>query len=84
MLNADYLRKQAETCLDWSRNCFDLATSRNLRLMAEEFQAKAAEIESRAILAPAHPDPPVQPNFNDRPSISADLSSAIQTRGDAS
>lgn len=84
MLNADYLRKQAETCLDWSRNCFDLATARNLRLMAEEFEAKAAEIESRPSSSPAHPHPPAQANHNDSSRLCSNLPPAIETGGDAS
>jgi hypothetical protein len=43
---ADYLRKQARTCLNWSRDCFDLQAAARLRLMAEEFNAKAAAIET--------------------------------------
>ena len=45
---ADYLRAQARTCLQWARDCFDLGTAAQLRLMAEEFQAKAAEIEANS------------------------------------
>jgi hypothetical protein len=45
-VTADYLRKQARKCLDWARDCFDLSTATRLRLMADEFNAKAAEIES--------------------------------------
>ena len=43
---ADYLRAQAATCLHWSRDCFDLTTATQLRLLAEEFMAKAAELEA--------------------------------------
>jgi len=43
---ADYLRVQARTCLTWARECFDLAAATRLRLMAEEFMAKADEIEA--------------------------------------
>jgi hypothetical protein len=46
MVDADYLRQQAERCLRWGRQCYDLATAERLRLMAEEFIAKAAAIES--------------------------------------
>jgi hypothetical protein len=45
---AAYLRKQARTCLGWSRDCFDLQAAARLRLMADEFNAKAAEIEAHA------------------------------------
>jgi hypothetical protein len=47
-VTADYLRKQARTCLEWARDCFDLGTAARLRLMAQEFTAKAAEIEASA------------------------------------
>jgi len=43
---ADYLRKQAATCLIWARDCFDLQAATRMRLMAEEFRAKADEIEA--------------------------------------
>ena len=45
-VSGDYLRKQAATCLAWARECFDLETATRLRLMAEEFKAKANEIEA--------------------------------------
>jgi hypothetical protein len=45
---AAYLRKQARICLGWSRDCFDLQAAARFRLMAEEFNAKAAEIEAGA------------------------------------
>jgi hypothetical protein len=45
---ADYFRQQARTCLQWARDCFDLQTAARLRLMAEEFSAKAAQIEADA------------------------------------
>ena len=48
MLDSAYLRKQAAACLEWSRSCFDLTTAQRLRLMAEEFLAKADEIESNS------------------------------------
>jgi hypothetical protein len=47
-VTADYLRQQARTCLQWARDCFDLQTAARLRLMAEEFSAKAAQIEADA------------------------------------
>jgi hypothetical protein len=45
-VSGDYLRKQAATCVAWARECFDLETATRLRLMAEEFKAKANEIEA--------------------------------------
>ena len=62
-MTADYLREQAATCMLWSRECFDLATATRLRLLAEDFLAKANELESsrdREIafdptLGPSHP-----------------------------
>jgi hypothetical protein len=43
---ADYLRAQARTCSQWARECFDLGTAARLRSMADEFKAKAAEVEA--------------------------------------
>jgi hypothetical protein len=62
-MTADYLRAQAATCLIWARECFDLGTATRLRLMAEEFSAKAAEIDAThkqeivfdTSIAPPHP-----------------------------
>jgi hypothetical protein len=48
VVTADFLRQQARTCLQWARDCFDLQTAARLRLMSEEFIAKAAEIEANA------------------------------------
>jgi hypothetical protein len=45
MIDAQYLRDQAATCLQWSRSCFDLATAKQLRLMADEFLLKAEQLE---------------------------------------
>jgi hypothetical protein len=45
-VNGDYLRKQANKCLSWARECFDLETATRLRLLAEEFRAKADEIDA--------------------------------------
>ena len=45
---SDYLRNHARTCLTWARECFDLGTATRLRLMAEEFLAKAEEIDTCA------------------------------------
>jgi hypothetical protein len=46
MLGPGYLRQQAATCLRWSRDCYDLDTAKRLRLMAEEFMAKADTLEA--------------------------------------
>lgn len=45
---ADYLKSQAARCLSLARACFDLETARQLRLMAEEFRAKADEMARSA------------------------------------
>ena len=45
MLEADYLRQQAEACSNLSRTTFDLSLAGRLRAMADELRRKAAEIE---------------------------------------
>jgi hypothetical protein len=45
MLTPEFLRRQAESCLLIARSCFDLRSAEQLRLMAAEFKAKAAEME---------------------------------------
>jgi hypothetical protein len=45
MLTPEFLRRQAENCLLIARSCFDLRSAEQLRLMAAEFKAKAAEME---------------------------------------
>ena len=52
MLNADYLRRQADNCLHIARSCFDLTSVERMRLMAGELKAKADEIEKRHAIAP--------------------------------
>jgi hypothetical protein len=52
MLSAEYLRRQAETCLRIARTCFDLASAERMRLMASELTAKANEIEKQDAVAP--------------------------------
>ena len=42
---AQFLRRQADTCIRVARQCFDLTASERLRIMASELRAKAAEIE---------------------------------------
>lgn len=46
-LSPPYLRLQADRCQRLSRNCMDLGTARDLRIMAEEYVAEALEIEAR-------------------------------------
>jgi hypothetical protein len=46
-----YLRVQANRCQQLSRNCMDLGTARDLRLMAEEYSAEASKIEAGAAKA---------------------------------
>jgi len=41
-----YLRVQAKRCQQLSRNCMDLGTARDLRLMAEEYSVEASRIEA--------------------------------------
>ena len=42
---AEYLRRQAQNCLRIGRNCFDLSSAERMRLLANELNAKANEIE---------------------------------------
>jgi len=56
-MTSDYLRNQAKTCLTFARECFDLATATRLRLMAEEFIAKAEEIDTSARIKAARDQP---------------------------
>jgi hypothetical protein len=72
-MNADYFRSQAKTCLTWARECFDLATATRLRLMAEEFLAKAEDMDTRARIEAARD----QPGATRRPPT-------LETGGDAS
>lgn len=44
-LTAEFLRRQAENCVRVARQCFDLAASERLRIMATELHAKADEID---------------------------------------
>ena len=41
----EYLRRQAENCLRIARHCFDLSSAERMRLLANELNAKADEIE---------------------------------------
>jgi hypothetical protein len=45
---AAYLHKQADNCTEWARECFDLGTAGRLRMMAQDFRAKAHELESQS------------------------------------
>ena len=47
MLTPEFLRRQAENCTRIARACFDLASAERLRLMAAEFNAKAAEMDEQ-------------------------------------
>ena len=47
-LGPPYLRRQADRFQRLSRNCTDLTTARDLRLMAEEYFAEATVIEANA------------------------------------
>jgi hypothetical protein len=52
MTTAEYLRRQAETCLRIARGCFDLTAVERLRHLAAELKTKAAEIEENERLPP--------------------------------
>ncbi len=45
MTNADYFRRQAATCLRLAQVCRDLEVARGLFALAQEFKAKAAEMD---------------------------------------
>ena len=45
MLTTEFLRRQAENCLRIARSCFDLTSAERLRLMANDLNAKADEID---------------------------------------
>jgi hypothetical protein len=48
MRNADFLRRQAETCIVLSRATFDLTLAGRLRGMAAELRTQAAEEDGHA------------------------------------
>jgi hypothetical protein len=54
MIDADYLRRQAESCLTLSRATFDLVIASRLRAMAEEFRRKAQELDEAYAHLPLH------------------------------
>jgi hypothetical protein len=49
-----FLRKQAEHCIALSRATFDLTIASRLRTMAEEFRARASQLEDEHGAMPAH------------------------------
>jgi hypothetical protein len=53
MNEAAYLRRQSEICRRLAYQCIDLGVARRLRVMAAEFQARAAEVERESALARA-------------------------------
>ncbi len=52
ILDADYLRRQADTCLRIAHATFDLTTAERLRFLAIELRAKAAELDNETLLKP--------------------------------
>jgi hypothetical protein len=44
-VESDYLRRQAERCLHWAADCFDLTAAQRMRLLAEDFLKEADRIE---------------------------------------
>jgi len=54
MMDADYLRRQAESCLNLSRATFDLVIAGRLRAMADEFRRKAQELDEAYTNFPLH------------------------------
>jgi hypothetical protein len=54
MTNAEYFRRQAATCLRLAKFCRDLEVARGLFGMAQEFKAKAAELDADLQAMPLH------------------------------
>jgi hypothetical protein len=52
MPTAQFLRRQAQTCLRIARTCFDLASAERMRQLAGELNAAAAQIERQHQIAP--------------------------------
>ena len=52
-MSPNYLQLQSDRCQQMSRNCMDMSTARDLRLMAEEYQAEALKVQPPAISSPA-------------------------------
>ena len=57
MLSTEFLRRQAENCLRIARSCFDLSSAERLRLMANDLNAKAEEIERERRFRPNYFEP---------------------------
>ena len=51
MRNAQYLRAQAEFCLEVARRMSDHKTVENLKAEAARYHAEAIEVEERSIIA---------------------------------
>jgi hypothetical protein len=49
---AEYLHRQAETCLRLARTTFDLTTAEKLRYMAADLRAKAEQLDEPDTLEP--------------------------------
>ena len=49
-----FLRRQAEHCVTLSRATFDLTIASRLRTMADEFRARASQLEDDHEAVPAH------------------------------
>lgn len=54
MSEAEYLRRQAEKCLNLSRATFDLVIAGRLRAMADELRRRAETLESEERNFPPH------------------------------
>ena len=52
MMDIDFLRRQAQTCLRLARATFDLTTAERLRYLAAELTAKADELEETDEMEP--------------------------------
>ena len=59
MLSTEFLRRQAENCLRIARSCFDLSSAERLRLMANDLNAKAEEIERERRFRPRFFEPTI-------------------------
>ncbi len=59
MTNAEYFRRQAATCLRLAQVCRDLKVARGLFALAQEFKAKAAELDEIGGSLPAMAFPSV-------------------------
>ena len=66
MLSTEFLRRQAENCLRIARSCFDLSSAERLRLMANDLNAKAEEIDRERRFRPRFFEPEASSRDNDR------------------